>query len=193
MIVFALKLFNVLWNCIYVFNCHLELYIMLFSGLQQIERALDSLLDRHMYLCFEILPNFWTLHKIRKHAAGWEFYAFFMICCVSLVSTRKEARWSIRFFSLFTVNQEGYVQQTNKQNWTLNSNEDEKPCIATLYIYTNRRPFGRGNNQNVPEQLDLESSFTFEIYSDYACLKVSRETLRTIDSFLEQSRSIQSI
>ena len=33
----------------------------------------------------------------------------------------------------------------------------------------------------------------FEIYSDYACLKVSRETLRTIYSFPEQSRSIQSI
>ena len=39
----------------------------------------------------------------------------------------------------------------------------------------------------------LNSSITFEIYSDYACLKVSRKTLRTIDSFLEQSRSIQSI
>ena len=31
---------------------------------------------------------------------------------------------------------------------------------------------------------------TFEIYSDYACLE---KVLRTIDSFLEQSRSIQSI
>ena len=62
-------------------------------------------------------------------------------------------------------------------------------------MYTNRRTFGKGNNQNVPEQLDLdlESSFTFEIYSDYACLKVRSETLRTTDSFLEQSRSIQSI
>ena len=39
-----------------------------------------------------------------------------MICCVSLVSTRKEARWSFRFFSLFTVDDEEYVQQTNKQN-----------------------------------------------------------------------------
>ena len=37
-------------------------------------------------------------------------------CCVSLVSTRKEARWSFRFFSLFTVDDEEYVQQTNKQN-----------------------------------------------------------------------------
>ena len=96
------------------------------------------------------------------------------------------------FFSLFTVDDEGYVQQTNKQNWTLHSNEDKKPCVATLYIQTEERS-GKGNNQNVPEQLDLESSFTFEIYSDYACLKVSRETLRTIDSFLEQTRSIQSI
>ena len=56
-------------------------------------------------------------------------------CCVPLVSTRKEARWSVRFFSLFTVDDEGYVQQTNKQNWTLTSNEDEKPFVATLYIY----------------------------------------------------------
>ena len=56
-------------------------------------------------------------------------------CCVSLVSTRKEARWSIRFFSLFTVHHKGYVQQTNKQNWTLNSNEDQEHCVATLYIY----------------------------------------------------------
>ena len=56
-------------------------------------------------------------------------------CCVSLVSTRKEARWSIRFFSLFTVDDEGYVQQANKQNWTLKSNEDKEHCVATLYIY----------------------------------------------------------
>ena len=111
-------------------------------------------------------------------------------CCVSLVSTRKEARWSVGFFSLFTVDDERYIQQTNKQNWTLSSNEDKKPCVATLYMYTNRRTFGKGNNQNVPEQLDIESSFTFKIYSDYACLKVIRETLRTIDSFLEQPRSI---
>ena len=26
-------------------------------------------------------------------------------------------------------------KQTNKQNWTLNSNEDKKPCVATLYIF----------------------------------------------------------
>ena len=58
-----------------------------------------------------------------------------LICCVPLVSTRKEARLSIRFFSLFTVDDEGYVQQTNKQNLTLNSNEDKEHCVATLYIY----------------------------------------------------------
>ena len=62
-----------------------------------------------------------------------------------------------------------------------------------IYIYTNRRAFRKRNNQNVPEQVDLEYSFTFEIYSDYACLKVSRETLRSINRFLEQTRSIQSI
>ena len=94
--------------------------------------------------------------------------------CVSLVPTRKEARWSIRFFSLFTVDNEGYVQQTNKQNWTLNSNEDKKPCVATLSIYIQTEECsGKGNNQWVAEQLDLESSFTFKIYSGYACLKVS--------------------
>ena len=54
------------------------------------------------------------------------------------MSTRKEARWSIRLFSLFTVDDEGYVQQTNKQNWTLNSNEDKKSCVATLYIYKSK-------------------------------------------------------
>ena len=113
-------------------------------------------------------------------------------CCVSLVSTRKEARWSVRFFSLLTVDHEGYVQQTNKQNWTLHSNEDKQPCVATPYIQIKERS-GKGSNQTVPEQLDQESSNTFEIYSDYACLKVSGETLRTIDSFLEQSRFIQSI
>ena len=96
---------------------------------------------------------------------------------------------------LLTVDHEGYVQQTNKKNWTLHSNEDKKPCVDTLFIhvYTNRRTFGKGNKQNIPDELDLESSFTFKICSDYACLKVSRETLRTIDSFLEQSRSIQSV
>ena len=112
-----------------------------------------------------------------------------MICCVSLVSTRKEARWSFRFFSSFTVDDEGYVQQTNKQNWTLNSNEDKMPRVATIYIQTEERS-GKQNNQNVAEQLDLESSFTFETYSDYACLKVGMETLRTINRFLEQSRSV---
>ena len=66
------------------------------------------------------------------------------------------------------------------------------PCVATIYIQTEERS-GKGNNQNVPEQLDLESSFTLKIYSDYACLKVGMETLRTIDRFLEQSRSVQSI
>ena len=62
----------------------------------------------------------------------------------------------------------------------------------SIYIQTKERS-GKGNNQNVPEHSDQESPITFEIYSDYACLKVSGETLRTIDSFLEQSRSIQPI
>ena len=54
----------------------------------------------------------------------------------------------------------------------------------SIYIQSKERS-RQGNNQNVPEQSDEESSITFEIYSDYACLKVSSETLRTIDSFLE--------
>ena len=62
----------------------------------------------------------------------------------------------------------------------------------SIYMQTKERS-GKGNNQNVPEQSDQESSITFEIYSNYACLKVSGETLRTINSFLEQSKSIQSI
>ena len=49
------------------------------------------------------------------------------------------------------------------------------------------------SNAEEEEEEDLESSFTFKIYSDYACLKVGRETLRTIERFPEQSRSIQSI
>ena len=112
-------------------------------------------------------------------------------CCVSLVSTHKEARWSVRFFSLLTFDHQGYVQQTNKQNWTLHSNEQN--ALRSHSFKQTKERSGKGNNQDVPEQLDQESSITFEIYSDYACLKVSRETLRTIDSFLEQSRSIQSI
>ena len=69
----------------------------------------------------------------------------------------------------------------------------QKPFVATPYNIQTEERSGKGNNQNVPEQLDQESSITFEIYSDYACLKVSRETLGTIDSFLGQSRYIQSI
>ena len=149
----------------------------------------DSLWPRHSIAC----PS--TLHDSEPPSRLlWSFVRAIGTdhCCVSLVSTRKQARWSIRFFSLFTVDDEGYVQQTNKQNLTLNSNEDKMPCVATIYIQTEERS-GKGNNQNVPEQLDLESSFTLKIYSDYACLKVGRETLRTIDRFLEQSRSVQSI
>ena len=63
-------------------------------------------------------------------------------CCVSLVSTRKEASWSAWFFSLLTVGNEGYVQQTNKQNWTLNSNEQKVLRSHSKYI----KP------KNVPER-----------------------------------------
>ena len=83
-----------------------------------------------------------------------------------------------------------YSKPTNRTEFSIPMNK--KPCVATLYIYIQTKDgSGKGNNQNVPEQLDQESSITFKIYSDYACLKVSRGTLRTIHSFLEQSRSIQ--
>ena len=69
---------------------------------------------------------------------------------------------------------------------------------TNIYVYIHvqtKDGSGKGNNQNVLGELDQESSITFEIYSDYACLKMSRQTLITklIDSFLEQSRSNQSI
>ena len=151
--------------------------------------------------CQRTMTGWGSKFKLQPPLSVWQLvklsstYPFlgYTLYCVSFVSSRKEAHWSVRFFSLFTVDNGGYVQQSNKQNWTLHSNEDKKPCVATLYTYTKRRTFGKGNNPNVPEQLDLESSFTFKIYSDYACLKVSRETSTTMDSFLEQSRSIQSI
>ena len=79
----------------------------------------------------------------------------------------------VRFFSLLTVDNEGCVQQTNKQNWTLNSNEQKALRSHCIYIKT-KYGSGKGNNLNVPEQLDQESSITFEVYNDYACLKVSR-------------------
>ena len=60
---------------------------------------------------------------------------------------------------------------TNRTELSIPMNK--KPCVATLY----KDGSGKGNNQNVSEQSDQESSITFEIYSDYACLKVSRETL----------------
>ena len=69
-----------------------------------------------------------------------------------------------------------------------------KKALRSHCIYLQTKDgSGKGNNYNVPEQLDQESSITFEIYSDYACLKVSRERLTTIGSFLEQSTSTQSI
>ena len=71
-----------------------------------------------------------------------------------------------------------YSQSTMKDMYSKPTNRTElsipmktKSLASPLYIFTNRRTFGKGNNQNVPEQLDLESSFTFKIYSDYACLR----------------------
>ena len=77
-----------------------------------------------------------------------------------------------------------YSKPTNRTEPSIPMNK--KSCVATQ-IYKTKERSGKGNNQNVPQQLDQESSITFEIYSDYACRKVSRETYTTIDSFLEQS------
>ena len=74
------------------------------------------------------------------------------------MSTRKEARWSVRFFSLLAVDNEGYVQKTNKQNWALNSNEQKALRSHCIFIET-KDGSGKGNNWNVPEQLDQESHF----------------------------------
>ena len=78
-----------------------------------------------------------------------------------------------------------YSKPTNRTE--LSVPISKKPCVATLYMFLNVC------SKNVPEQLVQESTITFEIYGDHACLKVSRETLTTIDPFLEQSRFIQSI
>ena len=99
--------------------------------------------------------------------------------CVSLVSSRKEARWSIRFFSLFTVDDEGYVQQTNKQNWTLNSNEDKEHCVATLYIY---------EPKNVRETKQPECSWTvrsriFFHFQDLQRLRMSKCEQGNIENY----------
>ena len=70
-----------------------------------------------------------------------------------------------------------YSQSTMKDMYSKPTNRTElsipmkTKALRSHYIYTNRRTFGKRNNQNVPEQLNLESSFTFTIYSDYACLK----------------------
>ena len=85
-----------------------------------------------------------------------------------------------------------YSKPTNKTELSIPM-RPRALCSHSIYIYEPKNVREKENNQNVPEQLDLESSFTFKIYSDYACLKVNRETLRTIDRFLEQTRSTQSI
>ena len=100
-------------------------------------------------------------------------------CYVSLVCIRREARWSVRFFSLFTVDNEGYVHQTNKQNWTLHSNEDKKPCVATLYIY---KP------KNVRKRKQLECSWTvrsriFFYFQDLHRLCMSKGEQRYIENY----------
>ena len=64
-----------------------------------------------------------------------------------------------------------YSKPTNRTDLSIPINK--KPCIATLYKPKN--VLGRETTTDVPEQLDQESSITFE--------KVSRETLRTIDNF----------
>ena len=101
-----------------------------------------------------------------------------LICCVSLVSTRKEARWSFRFFSLFTVDDEGYVQQANKPNWTLNSNEDKEHCVAT--IYTNWRTFGK---RKQPECFWTVRSRIFFHFQDLQRLRMSKGEQGNIETY----------
>ena len=88
-------------------------------------------------------------------------------------------------FSLLTFDNEGYVSKpTNRTELSI-------PMTKTLRSHCinvqTKVGSGKGNNSNVPEQLDQVCSTAFEIYSDYVCLKASRETLTTIYSFLEQS------
>ena len=84
-----------------------------------------------------------------------------------------------------------YIKPTNRTELLIPMNK--KPCVAILDIYKPKMGPERETSRMFLNRPDQESSSTFEIYSDYACLKVNRETLTTIDSFLEQSRSIQSI
>ena len=86
-----------------------------------------------------------------------------------------------------------YSKPTNRTELSIPMNK--KLYVASVYRSISKPKLVPERELECPEQLglDQESSITFEIYSDYACLKVSRETLTTIDSFLEQSRSIQSI
>ena len=71
----------------------------------------------------------------------------------------------------------------NKQNWTLNSNEDKKPCVATLYklefIY---KP------KNVRETKQPESSWTvrsrsFFYFQDLQRLRMSKCEQGNIENY----------
>ena len=134
------------------------------------------------------VSSFFTNAFVRDHV--WHSY-----CCVSLMSIRK-----LIYNVLFCIHSRRWRICTSSQQTELNSQfqwrqkalrSHSLSLSLYIYIYTQTQErSGKGNNEKVPEQLDLESSFTFKICSDYACLNVSRETLRTIDSFLEQSRSI---
>ena len=110
----------------------------------------------------------------------WSITGIHKLLCFSRVhSYRSTLICSVLFF----INSRPWRICTSNQQTELNSpfQWNKKPNVATLSIYI------------YSEQLDQEFSITFEIYSDCACLKMSRETLKTIDSFFEQSRSIQSI
>ena len=68
-----------------------------------------------------------------------------------------------------------YLQSTMKDMYSKPANRTElsipmktKSLALPLYYIQTEKRSGKGNNQNIPEHLDLESSFTFKLYSDYA-------------------------
>ena len=106
------------------------------SGLDQLNWGLVGLTGSRLCKWQVFQLDSWSTEGHQEPRGKW------CRCCVSLVSTRKEARWSVQFFSLLTVENEGYVHQTNKQNWTLNSKEQK--ALRSHSIYTNQRWFWKG-------------------------------------------------
>ena len=99
----------------------------------------------------------------------------FLACAVPFQTWKITGPTSVVFFSCPLVKKHAnllgsflYSQSTMKDMYSkptnrtelsipMNKKKKKKPCVAA-----NRRTFGKGNDQNVPKQLDLESSFTFK-------------------------------